>query len=469
MDRRDALSRVGLARSAAGVGLGGFATEADAEDVRGRVNTRSEPSQLRRSPTCAWWASAGIGSSASTPTRASTATARSATGRAPPTRSCSRAGSSARTPVTWTRSSASSSSSASTAAGRRRGGDRDGLLGPRREGLGRPRWQMLGGKFRDRIRVYADTPAVPRPGEMGKRLKAAHGAGLHLPEDGRERQPAEGRPGRPDVPEGTGRRPLRPVLAQHLRPAPTPLHRHPHHRERAQGPAGVRGDGPRDRRLGDPDRHRPLRTLRHRGRHQAGPGPRPLQPRLARGHGALAVHGPVRPAEELLQDADPDRRGHLPQGGLRRTCSRRRRSRSATPTSPPRAACSRRRRSATSRWSTGSAWRCTWPAARSRCSRASTARRPPRTSSSWSTTTSTTPWYDELVTGVPKPLMDKDGFIPVPDGPGLGIELNEDAIKALAQGPREGVLRADAGVERGARVGPAVEPCATGPGARSGT
>jgi hypothetical protein len=44
-------------------------------------------------------------------------------------------------------------------------------------------------------------------------------------------------------------------------------------------------------------------------------------------------------------------------------------------------------------------------------------------------------WYDELVTGVPKPLMDKEGFIPVPDGPGLGIELNEDAIKKSLKDP----------------------------------
>ena len=35
-------------------------------------------------------------------------------------------------------------------------------------------------------------------------------------------------------------------------------------------------------------------------------------------------------------------------------------------------------------------------------------------------------WYNDLVDGVPKPLV-KDGFIPVPDGPGLGIELNEEA------------------------------------------
>ena len=39
------------------------------------------------------------------------------------------------------------------------------------------------------------------------------------------------------------------------------------------------------------------------------------------------------------------------------------------------------------------------------------------------------PSYEDLVTGVPKPFM-KYGFIRAPDGPGFGIELNEEAIKA---------------------------------------
>jgi len=40
------------------------------------------------------------------------------------------------------------------------------------------------------------------------------------------------------------------------------------------------------------------------------------------------------------------------------------------------------------------------------------------------------PWWEDLVTGLPKPLIDK-GYIRVPDAPGLGIEaLNEDLIKA---------------------------------------
>jgi L-alanine-DL-glutamate epimerase-like enolase superfamily enzyme len=38
------------------------------------------------------------------------------------------------------------------------------------------------------------------------------------------------------------------------------------------------------------------------------------------------------------------------------------------------------------------------------------------------------PWWEDLVTGLPKPLI-KDGFIAVPTAPGLGIEsLNETLI-----------------------------------------
>jgi len=37
-------------------------------------------------------------------------------------------------------------------------------------------------------------------------------------------------------------------------------------------------------------------------------------------------------------------------------------------------------------------------------------------------------WWQELVTGIPKPIIDK-GYIAVPDTPGLGIELNEPVVK----------------------------------------
>src|SRR5471030_1069072 len=38
------------------------------------------------------------------------------------------------------------------------------------------------------------------------------------------------------------------------------------------------------------------------------------------------------------------------------------------------------------------------------------------------------PWWSDLVEGVEKPIVNK-GFITVPDKPGLGITLNEDAVK----------------------------------------
>jgi L-alanine-DL-glutamate epimerase-like enolase superfamily enzyme len=38
------------------------------------------------------------------------------------------------------------------------------------------------------------------------------------------------------------------------------------------------------------------------------------------------------------------------------------------------------------------------------------------------------PWWSDIVTGMPKPLM-KDGFVAVPERPGLGIELNEAVIR----------------------------------------
>ena len=38
------------------------------------------------------------------------------------------------------------------------------------------------------------------------------------------------------------------------------------------------------------------------------------------------------------------------------------------------------------------------------------------------------PWWENLVTGLDKPLV-KDGYVEVPDKPGVGLELNEEAVK----------------------------------------
>jgi L-alanine-DL-glutamate epimerase-like enolase superfamily enzyme len=38
------------------------------------------------------------------------------------------------------------------------------------------------------------------------------------------------------------------------------------------------------------------------------------------------------------------------------------------------------------------------------------------------------PWWEDLVNGIPKPIVE-DGFVTVPDAPGLGITLNEEVAK----------------------------------------
>ena len=38
------------------------------------------------------------------------------------------------------------------------------------------------------------------------------------------------------------------------------------------------------------------------------------------------------------------------------------------------------------------------------------------------------PWWEDMVNGIPKPIVDK-GFITVPSAPGLGVTLNDDVVK----------------------------------------
>ena len=45
------------------------------------------------------------------------------------------------------------------------------------------------------------------------------------------------------------------------------------------------------------------------------------------------------------------------------------------------------------------------------------------------------PDYEDEIVNLPKPIF-KDGYVAVPDGPGLGIELNEDLIKSRLKDPK---------------------------------
>ncbi len=42
-------------------------------------------------------------------------------------------------------------------------------------------------------------------------------------------------------------------------------------------------------------------------------------------------------------------------------------------------------------------------------------------------------WWEDLATGIDKPILDR-GFIKVPEKPGLGVELNEDVVKEHTEG-----------------------------------
>jgi len=44
------------------------------------------------------------------------------------------------------------------------------------------------------------------------------------------------------------------------------------------------------------------------------------------------------------------------------------------------------------------------------------------------------PWWEDLVTGIPKPMV-QNGFATVPDEPGLGIELNEEVVRRHLKEP----------------------------------
>jgi L-alanine-DL-glutamate epimerase-like enolase superfamily enzyme len=44
------------------------------------------------------------------------------------------------------------------------------------------------------------------------------------------------------------------------------------------------------------------------------------------------------------------------------------------------------------------------------------------------------PWWEDMVTGIPKPIV-SEGFATVPERPGLGIELNEEVIKQHLREP----------------------------------
>ena len=116
---------------------------------------------------------------------------------------------------------------------------------------GVPCWQMLGGRFRDRVRLYADTTEAESPKEQGERLKARMALGHHVPEAGLRHQPAgEGSRHADDA----GRLQLPPEPGGHA-----PVHRHRDHRQGDRLARRMGRDG-RDRRSARRSRWPPTTT-----------------------------------------------------------------------------------------------------------------------------------------------------------------------------------------------------------------
>ena len=170
---------------------------------------------------------------------------------------------------------------------------------------GVPCYQLLGGKFRDRIRIYGDTPTPDRSDPRGLRRggPVPPRAGPRLHQVRPLRAAVRGGPRRhgrlghalriPAIPPVPHPRPRRRRPDQRARPGARPRHL----------PRRARGSRPRSIPL-----HRPFRRgLRHRRRgdpHR--PCDRALQPRLDRGRPALDRHR--RPQARRRRPPDPGRR-----------------------------------------------------------------------------------------------------------------------------------------------------------------
>ncbi len=174
LNRRDMLKSLGLGAATAAAGVGGFASQADAEEVKSRVNTNSQPTDLKitdlrvvrmgpdwrryviRIDTNQGLSGYGEVRDGASPTYALMLKSR-ILGENPCNvdkifRKLKQFGHHAR--------QAGGVVSIEMACW--------DLAG---KAWGVPCWQMLGGQFRDKIRVYTDTPSLSNPEEMGKKLK----------------------------------------------------------------------------------------------------------------------------------------------------------------------------------------------------------------------------------------------------------------------------------------------------------
>ena len=308
-----------------------------------------------------------------------------------------------------------------------------------------PLWRLFGGRFRDRVRIYADCHAGEALTSYGAIARLAAAALDGEPPDELD----EARPEVHWAPAGRGRR----LHAGGLRAArgemadrgftalkfdlDLPLLPHEDLYARTISAAQLErqvalaeADG-RSRRRPSRRRVRPALALRAGGRAPARARARAPAAPLARGPDAAAGPRVGRADRGAHDDADLHRREPLPARRLRRADRPRRRrhprarhpegrraQRHAAdrrlrrrPLASDRAAQHRRRRSG-------------------RSPRRTSARRS-RTSSRSSGTRRRVPFFDDLVT-LGRPVIE-DGYITLPDGAGIGAELDLDACRRYAR------------------------------------
>ena len=146
---------------------------------------------------------------------------------------------------------------------------------------GVPCWQMLGGKFRDRVRLYADTTERDTPDEQGQLLKERMDRGITFLKQDFGIGLLQGRPGRA----------LDAARHQHRRrrARDAPVHRHRDHRQGHRLAVRLGRADPRGHRHGDPARLRSLRPHQRQQLHQAGARDGEVEPGVDGRHGAVAV------------------------------------------------------------------------------------------------------------------------------------------------------------------------------------
>ena len=205
-------------------------------------------------------------------------------------RSCSRAAFWARTRAASIRFSARSNSSAPIPARPAAFAHRDGAWDLAGKVYNVPVYQMLGGKFRDKIRCYADTTESDDPKIYGQRLKARKeqgftwlkmdlGIDLLKGQEGMVTHAASVSGDGGNSMLGQGGRTVHMLTGIELTP------------RGVDRMAEFAATAPRIRRLRYPAFIGSLRALRRELLHPPRQGSREIQPRLARGHDPVAVSG----------------------------------------------------------------------------------------------------------------------------------------------------------------------------------